>query len=528
MWLRRIAFVLMFVLLSFSGAILSVCTIGRATYRWHGFAVEVRLLPSSIGETRLVLAPLGEVQAHTHNAPVTLVASLEAIQIEEIRKLLDTKPDREALAQDFERSAKDDLRNFVTRQIAAAALGSLIAPLFMRSRRFRAWGSSVLMGVLLVGMVLGSALTTFNGKAFETPEYTGALKQAPWVIQFGKDAFTKIEALSQKLRTVASNLNVLYGRITALPDRLVPDDGPDTFHILHVSDIHNNPAALDFIQEVAHQFHVEMIVDTGDLTDFGSPPETVIVQGIGKLGYPYVFVAGNHDSRVVVEALKKVSNVVVLEGKPLTIHGVTLLGLPNPASLRAGVGSVDTTPQELQTGGETLLHTLQGLPSPPDIVALHDPEEARPLWGYTPLILCGHEHRYYIQQERGQPTSTTPEIRAPGTGMTPVYTPAWETVICNAGTTGAAGLRYVDRKEGVPFSCAVLTFRRVPAQASSPPDSPASTLSSQTASASSESRAQLRAIDQIVLNGSLHEYSISHHTFHANEPPTPAAVTAAP
>ena len=44
----------------------------------------------------------------------------------------------------------------------------------------------------------------------------------------------------------------------------------------------------------------DMIVDTGDLTDFGSPPETAMVQGIRKIGYPYVFVAGNHDSQTVM------------------------------------------------------------------------------------------------------------------------------------------------------------------------------------------------------------------------------------
>src|SRR5690242_9393027 len=99
-WGRAGAFVLLFALLAFSGAILSVCILGRSVYRWHGFVVEVRLLPATVGQTRLVLTPLGDVQAKTHAAPVALVVALEEIQVEEIKKLLARPPKRDDLAQD--------------------------------------------------------------------------------------------------------------------------------------------------------------------------------------------------------------------------------------------------------------------------------------------------------------------------------------------------------------------------------------------------------------------------------------------
>ncbi len=41
------------------------------------------------------------------------------------------------------------------------------------------------------------------------------------------------------------------------------------------------------------------------------------------------------------------------------------------------------------------------------------------------------------------------------------------TVVCNAGTTGGAGLRYLDRAEGVALSAAILTFTRPPPAAPS-------------------------------------------------------------
>lgn len=545
-WVRKAAWVLFFVLMSAGGAILCVCTLGRSVYRWHGFAVEVRLLPALRGETVLVLIPLGSVRAGTHRAPVALIASLEEIQIDEINKFLTTNPKVDTLTQDFEKFARQSLANFVGRQLAFAGLGALFAPALLRSRTFWKYLVSLLIGVGIVGCTLGSALTSFNGRAFETPTYTGALRQAPWVIQFGKDAFVRIGELSHKLRTVAQNLNVLYGRIASSPDKLTADPEPDLIRVLHVSDLHNNPAGMNFLKEVAQQFKVSLIVDTGDLTDFGSPPETILVQGIGKIGYPYVFVAGNHDSQTVISALSRLPNVTILNGQVASVEGLTFLGLPNPASSRASVGNVDTTAEEIQAGSDTLLRTLDTLPEPPDILAIHNPEEARPLWGRIPLVLCGHVHRYYVETHKEVMPPPAPTQIAPAPSPTPTAVkPVFPTVVCNAGTTGAAGLRYFEKEEGVPFSCAVLTFRRASLPKTPGSDSATATQpdarqhddntagvqqsntdanpdNKQAISKTNPKRPDpprrpiLRAIDLIVLDGSLHEYSITHYSFQSN------------
>ena len=90
------------------------------------------------------------------------------------------------------------------------------------------------------------------------------------------------------------------------------------------------------------------------------------------------------------------------------------------------------------------------------------------------------------------------------------------TTVCNAGTTGAAGVRYFENREGVPFSAAMLAFARHP-------------------------RPQLLFIDQVVLDGSLGQYSIRRQTFGSSAaqlplplpagavvPPVPAASRPAP
>ncbi len=505
---------IVFVMLALWGSALSVCTLGRTAYRWHGFQVELRLLPAKRGLTTLVLRPLGEVQAYTHAAPVALIATLEEIQVDEIKKLVGSNPNRDDLAQDFERTARADLRNFVLRQFVVAALGGLLAPLLFRARRTRWYVCAMLLGACGVGVMLGNILTTFDNHAFRSPTYTGTLKQAPWVIQFGKDAFTKIEALSQKLQAVAKNLDVLYGRINTPIGGATLDDGPDTFRILHISDIHNNPAAMNFVRQVADQFKVKFIVDTGDLTDFGSPAETAVAGNIGKLPYSYVSVLGNHDSQAVGNALAAQPNVTLLNGQPVTLNGVTLLGLPNPASQRDGVGSVDTSDAQIQTQRDKLLQIVRALPFLPDIVAVHDPEESRALWGRVPLILCGHEHRYYIETHDASDAQPAPANTPPA----PAMKSTMQTIVCNAGTTGAAGGRYLDKAKGIAFSCAVLTFRSTEKEKRRKGEE--ETQNAQHPNVNPQSpivnrQSQLRGIDMIVLNGELNQYSITHYTFNA-------------
>ena len=501
---KRLAVALLYTLLALGGAVLSVSTLGRSSYRWHGLVVELRLLPTAQGHTTLALTPLGEVQARTHRAPVALLASLQQIDVEGIRQALEKSPTAEALAKDFETSARADLRDFVLRQLGFAALGGLLGPILLRNRRFRYYLLGPTLGFLLVGATLTTALKTFNGRAFSAPQYSGALKEAPWIIQFGTDAFTKIEALSTKLRTVATNLNVLYGRISAVTDPLNQMPDPAAIRVLHVSDIHNNRAAFAFVRKVAEQFHADLIVDTGDLTDFGSPLEAITTQQIGKLPYPYIFVAGNHDSQATVAALAKLKNVTILDGQIAEVRGLRLLGLPNPASARAGVGSVDTTPTELQDSAAKLLQAYRNAPDTPDIIAVHDPKQSVSLWGIAPLILCGHLHATSITRETTLPSPAAPPA--------PVPAMDYPTVVCNAGSTGAAGLRYFEGPDmTAPFTCSVLTFGKTPPAVPANPEPP--NANKPPAAPEKPERLRLRSIDMIVLNGKFDQYSISHTTY---------------
>ena len=468
-WGRRFAALFFLCFLALLGGAFIVSCFGAQTFHWQAFAVNVSIRPAWRGQTRLVFTPLGEIRAFTHHAPLLLQVSLQAVDLEQIHALVAHPQAPKALEHAFSASARRRLLVFSRHEVLLGALGGLLSPLLLRARRVREWIAAGLIGGGSVAGALFLALHTFDRRAFDNLTYVGSLRQAGTVIGLARTAFGSAQALSDRLRFVAANVNTLYGRINAMS---AADEAGPTVRILHISDIHNNPAAVGFVRELASRFDVQAVVDTGDLTDFGTPVEARLTHGLALLRVPHVFVAGNHDSQATLRALLASRNTILLNGPPVQVAGLTLLGLPDPSSARAGVGSVDTSPAALAAASAQLAADVRAQPRPPDIVCVHNPAEADPVLGKVPLVLCGHLHRPYVTRN----------------GLT---------VICNAGTTGGAGLRYFDRSEGVPLSAAVLTFTRAP-------------------------HPRLLFVDMIVLSGSLGEYSITRSTF--GEPrarPTP-------
>jgi predicted phosphodiesterase len=223
-----------------------------------------------------------------------------------------------------------------------------------------------------------------------------------------------------------------------------------------------------FVRQLVQGTRVDLVIDTGDLTDFGLPLEAEITKGIAEIKVPYVFVAGNHDSPAIVAPVRKNQNAVILEGKPVLVDGLSIIGSPDPSSLRLSGNNVTTSLAALSAAAAKLAAEYLAAVPTPDIVCVHDPLQSALLVGKARLILCGHEHRNYVEEKNG-------------------------TVICNAGTTGAAGGRYFDHENGVPMTAAILCFSRTP-------------------------KPRLLFIDQIVLQGSLGEYSISRRTFGTASP----------
>src|SRR5690606_11303943 len=106
--------------------------------------------------------------------------------------------------------------------------------------------------------------------AVEEPTYQGLLVNAPAVVGEARQIADRYDEYTAQLQRLVRTVSQLYTTVSTLP---VSDDQNDTIRVLHVSDLHLNPAAFDLINTVVDQFNIDIVVDTGDLTDWGSEQE---------------------------------------------------------------------------------------------------------------------------------------------------------------------------------------------------------------------------------------------------------------
>ena len=174
-----------------------------------------------------------------------------------------------------------------------------------------------------------------------------------------------------------------------------------------------------------------MVIDAGDLTDFGSPLEAQTFSKIGALGVPYLFAPGNHDSPEVTAFLRQFPNVTVLEGSVVEFHGLSVLGVPDPWSFGPAVkGYSETEIQKaLEEQAETLRSKLEEN-NEVDIAVIHNPAKVDSLEGLAPIIIYGHTHKLSVR----------------GTGSS---------LFLNPGTTGASGFRGLQTEE-MSYSALIL------------------------------------------------------------------------
>jgi predicted MPP superfamily phosphohydrolase len=287
-------------------------------------------------------------------------------------------------------------------------------------------------GLLLAGTI---GVITFNPQSVAEPRFTGILASAPQVVGDAKSIVSRFGAYRAQLARLIGNVSRLYDVTSTLPT-YEPD--PTTIRVLHVSDIHLNPVAWSVIAQVTKQFQVQMVIDTGDLTDHGSKAEEKFADDISRLKVPYVFIRGNHDSRDTERSVQRQRNAVVLDNQVKNVGGLRIFGIGDPRftpdkSTRGD--QVDA--QEMLAIGQGAAQQLAASPDTPDITLIHDPTEGQAFDGTTPLVLSGHTHQ---RSTRLMPSGTRLFVQ---------------------GSTGGAGLRGLEHEQPTPIEMSVLYFNRV-------------------------------------------------------------------
>jgi predicted MPP superfamily phosphohydrolase len=407
--------------------------------------IGMSLAPSWSGETVVDVRPLGTLSFNSHDGPIRLSLTIEAVHPEAAEEILKNPRWADRLPVTIEKDVIDGLRRLVIRSlIFAVAAGFLTGLVVFRRLSRAAWtGVGSLLMVVVVG---GAAAVTFNPRSISEPRYTGLLTGVPSLVGSAQSIVTRFSEYRGQLAKLVTNVSQLYEAGSTLP---IYDPDPDTIRVLHVSDLHINPLAWNVIRSLKDQFKIDMIIDTGDISDHGTSAENEFVKEIGRIGVPYVFVRGNHDSMTTQRAVAGQKHAIVLDGTSATVKGLHIYGIGDPRF---------TPDKSVEVSGDSsqalvnLGRAQAGRLAPPDwprapstsapdriaadIVAVHDPTVGRALSGYVPLVLAGHVH---ARSTELMPTGTRLMIQ---------------------GSTGAAGLRGLEHDQPTPMMASVLYFSK--------------------------------------------------------------------
>ncbi|MFJ9543441.1 metallophosphoesterase [Streptomyces sp. NPDC101225] len=430
-WLRALGLAAVVLL----GAWLGLLVVGNVRVPVGPMNTTMTLRPSLTGGTKINVSPLGALQLDSHHAPVRLDVNVDQLDPARAQALVD-HPERlsglqDEVAHDVEHGTRDlALRSCVAVVSGATALGLAV---YRRPRRALAAGGTALALLVASG---ASAYLTWNPESVLEPKYSGLLSSAPSLVGNARNIVTEFDVYQKELARLVTNVTKLYDVTSTLP-AYQPD--PSTVRVLHVSDIHLNPASWKIIASLVDQYKVDVIVDTGDTMDHGTAAENGFLDPVAQLGAPYVWVRGNHDSDATQRYLSRMKNVHVLDdGRAQTVAGLRFAGIGDPQFTpdRSNPRGAD---QSEELAGDRLASALRdqkNAGTPVDVAMAHEPSAAREVDGEVPLVLCGHLHH------EGD------EILKYGTRLR------------MEGSTGGSGLRALEQKYPAPIEASVLYFDR--------------------------------------------------------------------
>ena len=225
----------------------------------------------SRGGTEVDIPPLGSLHLDSHDGPIHLKVDLGSLDQERTEALIDDPTAISAAGQ----TAVDDVTNGVLR-LGLRALGAAIAT---RAAARRADLPQHPPGGLVRRAGAGGHRRQPGawrpapcGRTRSASRATRACwsTRPRWSVTRGGSRTTTAGTPTSSSSSSATSAG------STPPSRRLPVYEPagNTTRILHVSDLHLNPAAWGLIRTVVQQFDIDAVVDTGDIVDWGSSAET--------------------------------------------------------------------------------------------------------------------------------------------------------------------------------------------------------------------------------------------------------------
>jgi predicted phosphodiesterase len=343
---------------------------------------------------------------------VSRVAQGERLDLQEVRAEA-----RDAIAE--------YLRTLIAIVVAASlALGVLVA-FALRHRsgpRLRYKIAAVAITALTTGVALVVLLPPRG--PIDNPQYYAFGPDIPRALEAVESAQRSTRLLDQELDAQLVGLARL---VTRPAERASLADRP---RITIASDLHNNFLSIPILERAAEG---GPLFFAGDLTDSGSPLEARLVRRVTRLGKPFVFVSGNHDSDSLERDLARRGAIVLTErgrlgneqGPIVDVAGLKVAGYSDPFERRAGDNYEDrfepTPSRGLQ---DAFTAWLRPLINKVDIVMVHQPALIEPaleeLLSQPPVrpivFVTGHTHSPSIEHEPGVTVVNGGSVGAGGTG----------------------------------------------------------------------------------------------------------------
>jgi predicted phosphodiesterase len=415
--------------------VLAVTFLARQEVSVGPARVRLEAGPALVGSSRLAAPPFGSVSARTHQGPLAFRATIDDVDVQRLGRLLEGSPgtaarepqggapdgragpggprfaELEATLGPLEDQARRAATVFLVRIAVLGLAGGLAAVVLFRRRTRSRLLRCGLGGLLATVLTLGPALATYDLTAFREPRYEGALEYAPALIGDVRTGLDRLRTLREEMVRIGRNLDRAYA---ALANPVGELDGDGTVRVLHVSDMHLNPAGFDLAERLADQFDVAAVVDTGDMGTWGLPTEPRVAANIARFDVPYLFAKGNHDDADMVRAVAANDNARVLDGTAAEVAGIRFFGVADP-TFTPGKGHQVEQFEDLKVRRSVAVaDVVERQALRPDVLLVHDGRLAAYARGHVATVLEGHLHRFGTEVVNGTRTLMTGTTGAGG------------------------------------------------------------------------------------------------------------------
>jgi predicted phosphodiesterase len=354
-------------------------------------------------------------------------------------------PDVEAVRAEARDGLASYLRELVLLVFLCALGAGLVVALAVRSRavpRLR-WLFVAALGTAVAGCLALALLLPPRGEIAD-PEYYANGPDIPVALRTIEQAQGSARAISEELN------EQLVGLARLVSESSQRRGQGEVRGLVLASDLHNNLLALPALDRAVGS---RPLFFAGDLTSSGSPFEFTLVRRIVRLGHPFVFVSGNHDSDALVRRVALAGGIVLTERGRLRadgtygpvvvrVRGLRVAGYADPFERLARERfRARGEPRPDAEQREEFRDWLRPLLGRVDVVMVHEPQLAEDA----------------AEELRRNPPSR-PLVLLTGHTHIPSFRSSDNLVELNGGTVGGGGTGNLEKNQ--PFGLAVLTYAR--------------------------------------------------------------------